>query len=351
MGEVFASAMGQYDNVGDTVLRRPFLRALREARPLNVFIGTRPDDYLSALGLSGDERLFRDSTAWRKAVSREMVRGGMTYAFNAGEIEVTRPYAAHYLRLAPLLAANKLRGGRAVHVGLGVRRPTRWIAAVRATLRLCDAVSWRDDMSRQVVGVGRTAPDWAFAEGAPNDRLDERAQSMSKPSLVFAPRYNGIQPDDEWCAHFARAAAALNLRIVVASQIYRDNPVAEELARKWDAEAVLWDDSDHSRQERKLRLAYSDARIVVSERLHALVIGATEGAVPVALGTNRTDKALRTIVGAGLAPLCITPTSGYNVALETLTTASGQSVEVATGVRRARATLDELKARIHALVA
>ncbi|WP_144795953.1 polysaccharide pyruvyl transferase family protein [Microbacterium paludicola] len=351
MGEVFASAMGQYDNVGDTVLRRPFLRALRDAGPLNVFIGTRSDEYLSALGLSGDERLFRDSNAWRKAISREMIRGGMTYAFNAGEIEVTRPYAAHYLRLAPLLAASKLRGGRAIHVGLGVRRPTRWIPAVRATLRLCDAVSWRDDMSRKVVSLGTTAPDWAFAEGAPNDQLDQRAQDMSRSSLVFAPRYNGIQPDDEWCARFAQAATSLNLRIVVAAQIQRDNPVAEELARKWDAEAVLWDDADHSRQEHKLRLAYSGARVVVSERLHALVIGATEGAVPVALGTSPADKALRTIDGAGLAPLYITPTSVDDAILDALTTASVQSGKLATSVRRARAELDEMKARIHALIA
>ena len=55
--QVYASAVGQYDNLGDTVLRRGFLDGLRRVGPLNVFVGKRDADYLSALGLGEADTL------------------------------------------------------------------------------------------------------------------------------------------------------------------------------------------------------------------------------------------------------------------------------------------------------
>lgn len=346
MTEVFASAMGQYDNVGDTVLRRPFLRALRGAGKLNVFVGNRSEDYISALHLDDTDRLFRDSSSWRKAVTRAITRNGAVYAFNAGEIEVTRPYAAHYVRLAPLLVANKLRGGRSLHIGLGVRRPTRWIPAVRGVLSLCDMVSWRDEISQQTMGLGHVAPDWAFAEGASDAALTAR-MTQQRNTVVFAPRYNGAQPDEAWCERFAEMADRLGLNIVVAAQIQRDNAVVDVLAKRWGAEAVVWEDGHHARQETRLRRAYAEARVVVSERLHALVIGATEGAVPVALGHAPSDKAYRTIRGAGLPALGVSANVLADADVKVLQDASTRSTEVCARVGDARRKLDEVVGWVH----
>lgn len=351
MREVFASAMGQYDNLGDTVLRRPYLRTLRELGPLNVFVGNRPDDYLSALGIESTDVLFRDSAQWRRAISRSITRQGAVYAFNAGEIETTRPYAMHYLRVAPLLAANRLRGGRALHVGLGVRRPTRWVPAIRGTLRLCDVVSWRDHDSQMTMKTGGVAPDWGFAEGADDATLLERAAVGGQRSVVVAPRHNGARFADDWCERFAAVAEELDLEIVVAAQTVRDNAAAEVLARKWSAETVLWDSPHHAAHEIRLREAYSQAAVVVSERLHALVLGATEGATPVAVADAPRAKAVRTIRSAGLAEFAVSSTVTASIDPAVLGRASSSSHETATQVISARRGIETLKERVRRAVA
>jgi hypothetical protein len=98
---IFASAMGQIDNVGDTVLRRACLDALPEAGELQAFVGARADAYLSGLGLHSEDRPYRTSTEWRRDISRSTLREASVYVFNAGEIESQRGYALRYWRHRP----------------------------------------------------------------------------------------------------------------------------------------------------------------------------------------------------------------------------------------------------------
>jgi hypothetical protein len=296
--KVFASAMGQVDNVGDTVLRRAFLNAIRPAGELQVFVGSRDDSYLSGLGLAPGDVLFRRSDEWRREISRTTWREPMLYAFNAGEMELQRSYAVHYLRLAPLLLASKLRGGHAVHAGLGIRTSTAWRHPIAATLRLCDVVSWRDPYSRTSMGLGTVAPDWAFALGSPDAYL--RTDAADRPLLAVSVRYNGERPDDTWVRTVRDLATALGLRIVTVAQILRDGPLAEELAVELGGEAHTWDGWNHAAQEAKLRAIYRRSALVITDRLHAAVIALTEGALPLGLADSPTAKVTRTLGAAGI---------------------------------------------------
>lgn len=349
MNQIYASAMGQYDNLGDTVLRRPFLEALRESGQLNVFVGNRPPEYLSALGLDGTERIFRNSKAWRRAVLSDVKRTGAIYAFNAGEIEVTRPYAAHYLRLMPVLLLNKLRGGRNIHVGIGIRQRTRWVTAVNAALALCDLVSWRDALSQETAGRGRVTPDWAFLEGASDQELLERSVDESRNTIVVAPRYNGYRLSNEWRNQIREVAEELGLTLVTLAQIERDNDAARELAAHWGVESILWQNADHATHEVQVRRAYAEARVVLSERLHALVIGGTEGAFPVALGHSPKEKAARTLAAAGFPPLVIPPTHLSATERDVVSGACDSGSLVPERVAAARNALRNLKEAIHEL--
>lgn len=298
--KIFASAMGQVDNVGDTVLRRAFLNALRPAGDLHVFVGSRDDSYLGGLGLAGADRRFTSSPEWRREISRATLGEASMYAFNAGEMELQRSYALHYVRLAPLLLASRLHGGRAVHTGLGIRTPTPWRFPIAATLRLCDVVSWRDAYSRSVMGLGRVAPDWAFALGAPDDALTRDEAPADRPLLAVSVRYNGRRPDAAWVRNLRALAETLGLSIVAVAQIRRDGPLAVELADELGGEALEWDGPDHAAQEAKLRSVYRRSRLVVSDRLHAAVIGLTEGALPLVLADSPTAKASRTLEAVGI---------------------------------------------------
>ncbi|MCU1444483.1 polysaccharide pyruvyl transferase family protein [Cryobacterium sp.] len=296
--KVFASAMGQVDNVGDTVLRRAFLNAIRPAGDLQVYVGSRDDSYLSGLGLAPGDGLFRRSDEWRREISRTTWRAPVLYAFNAGEMELQRSYAMHYLRLAPLLVASKLRGGHAVHAGLGIRTRTAWRYPIAATLRLCDVVSWRDSYSRASMGLGTVAPDWAFALGSSDDQLS--ADTADRPLLAVSVRYTGERPDDTWVRNVRGLASALGLQIVTVAQILRDGPLAQELAVELGGEAHTWNGPNHATQEATLRALYRRSSLVVTDRLHAAVIALTEGALPLGLADSPTAKVTRTLGAAGI---------------------------------------------------
>ena len=100
---ILASALGQIDNVGDTVLRRALFDALRANGPLTVFVGGREDSYVDGLGLTQADTIIRSSRKWRTVLSRSLVSGRCIYAFGAGEMQIDLKYAATYARLLPLL--------------------------------------------------------------------------------------------------------------------------------------------------------------------------------------------------------------------------------------------------------
>ena len=49
--QIFAVGRGQYENIGDIILRRPLLDWAREAGDLHVYVGASPEGYDEGLGL------------------------------------------------------------------------------------------------------------------------------------------------------------------------------------------------------------------------------------------------------------------------------------------------------------
>lgn len=347
---VMASAVGQYDNVGDTVLRRGYLTHLRTLGRLTVYVGDKTDDYISGLGLLPDDEAVRDPRAWRRRVSRQLLSGRGVYAFDTGETEVRRPFALRYLRLAPLLLVHRLRGGTAVLTGVGVRESHRWRLPISAVLRLCRVVSWRDEPSRRMMGIGSVTPDWAFALGADAETL--RDAEAPRPFLAISVR-QGLshaareRPDDTWVKKVRDIADALALEPVVVAQIERDGELARDLAARLDCDAVAWLDDDHARQEDRLRATYRASALVLSDRLHAVVIAATEGAVPVALSSGPMDKTSRTLAGAGIHGTSVArDLADPDAALAVIRAALARRNEIVDAVVSARERLDDVTARI-----
>lgn len=344
---ILVSAVGQYDNVGDTVLRRGFLDHLRTIAPLHVFVGDKSDAYIGGLGLQAEDVAVRDSTQWRSLVSRDLLAGGM-YAFDTGETEVERAFAKRYLRLAPLLLVNRVRGGSAVQLGVGVRASTPWRLPIGAVLRLCDVVTWRDTTSRAIMGFGSVSPDWAFALGASAEELRDAA--AARPRLAVSIR-QGLshaardRPDDAWVEKVRRLADDLGLVPVVVAQIARDGPVTADLAERIGCEALPWLDDDHARQEERLRAVYRESSLVLTDRLHAAVIAATEGAIPIALSTGPMDKVVRTLDSVGIERTSVTRGIPEESTLhDVVRDALGRRAAIMESVIAARSRLDELTA-------
>ena len=67
MRKVFAVGRGQYENVGDIILRRQLLDWIRPGGELHVYVGHSPAGYDDGLRLSPDDHLYRSLRAWYRA--------------------------------------------------------------------------------------------------------------------------------------------------------------------------------------------------------------------------------------------------------------------------------------------
>lgn len=302
MRYVFASAVGQEDNLGDTVLRRAFLDTLRTVGPVRVYVGAKSEGYVSGLGIQDGDAVVRDRAEWRTLVSREVLQGDVLYAYDTGDIHIQRSDTIRYARQAALLTAGRLRGSRSAHLGVGIRSGGTWPKAVGASLRSAALVSWRDEQSLRFAGTGSVAPDWAFALGSPDDEL-ARETDRDLFALCMRAPIEGHHRDalgDDWYETVARVVGETGLRPVAVAQIGRDNDLASEIAERLGGDAVLWSDDVHATHEAKVRATYARSAVAFGDRLHGLIIAATEGASPVGLTlSGASDKVQRVLEAAG----------------------------------------------------
>jgi hypothetical protein len=347
--DVLVSARGQTDNLGDSVLRRGLLDALRPLGRLVVNVDGLPDGYVGALGLQAQDLLVRDRRDWARRSTAGAWQGAV-YGFNAGETYATAGYAGHLLKTAPLVLASRLRGGAGLHVGLGLRAPSRlWGPVLGLALLPCSVVAWRDADSRSWAGRGVVAPDWGYAFGTLD--LTTAREGDDRPVLAVSLRGDRPAPGAVWTDTVRAVAAARSLDVVVVPQVGRDLPRARELAADLGGELVAWDGVDHAAAEKVVRDVYRRASFVVSDRLHALVLGHTEGALPVGLAPGSAGKLERSLATVGATGVAFS-TDGIDVtqAVARIDALDARRPELIDTVTRARARLEVLRGQLRASV-
>lgn len=295
---VFVSLGGQEDNLGDSVLRRRLLDALRiENAVPHVFVGAHSAGYTAGLGIEPGDVLYTDYRAWRIAAIRSALRGPTTYVHNAGEIQVNRARRRNSVFEFALGALLRLRGRRPILTGVGIRHTDAGLPGIiRAVVRQAEPVVWRDAVSREAAGIGESGPDWAFGIAA-----------MSSPSgprdrVAVSVRSDRPEISEEALRALAATLAEEGLTPLVVTQVVRDTAHNQRIADILGCEHVGWADAaSHPEQERIVRDLFATCRAVVSDRLHALIIGLTEGAVPVPVATTADRKLGRTLASGGVS--------------------------------------------------
>ena len=319
MTTIYVSAVGQEDNIGDSILRRAYLDTLRTAGPLHVLV---PDDdrYISGLGLCAQDVSYRSRDRWRGAVIRAAARGDIAFALNAGEATLDADYAKYCGRVAAIAAVAKLRRSKIVIAGSGFRPGFSGGApwSVRTLARRGAFVSWRDAETQQAAGAGTVAPDWAFGLGRNSGLLRSPRHGAERDLLVISLRAAGPAPSRSRGAEIGALAASLDLEPVVLVQVARDNEIAQHTAQDNGFRCLPWLDGDHAEREELVRSVYARSRLVISNRVHALILGITEGAVPVApaeWGSVKSERIFRAagiggVTAAASSPLYIPPANG-----------------------------------------
>jgi hypothetical protein len=307
--QIFVPGRGQFDNIGDILLRRQLLDWLRGSGPLHVYLGQSPAGYAEGLRLQPEDVQYRSFAAWYLAGLRSAARGTASYVFKPGEIQLTLVGMKEHLSMLPLLALVRARGGAVARVGVGSRNFARVPRAlIWPSIALSNLSLWRDSATAAYLGSGSVMPDLGFGEGGEAPHPDER-----RTLLIVSMRADQPYPSTAWLTAVRETAARHGLQIRTVTQVLRDNDRTLRLAADLGGEAVGWDGTGHDEQEERLRKLYRRAALAVSDRLHVLVGAVTEGAAPAALLVNSSDKIARHFAAAGIHDVSIS-TPGLSAA-------------------------------------
>lgn len=307
---VFVFLGGQHENVGDVVLRRELVRALGSTPDLRAFVGRAPGDYVRGLELPSSATIYRSFPRWlAEATAASVKRATSAYVLNAGEVSCSSHDGSWHLALLPALAFGRIKDNPAVRVGVGARdRLGPWQWPILLSGRLCKLVIWRDVESRRLYETGEVGPDWAFREGS---------SGSDRPRTHVALSYRGDRQGLSLTTLDAVAtwADARGLKPIVVTQVRRDAEYNKHIAAALDCAHVYpGEDADILSIERAARETYGRAEIVLSDRLHALIIGASCGALPLGVFDYKDAKVARTMRAAGVVNSTFVPGAEGNEA-------------------------------------
>jgi hypothetical protein len=302
--KVFAIARGQYENVGDIILRRQLLDWVRPVGDMHVYVGNSPAGYDEGLGLGPQDHVYRSLRAWYKAALVSAFKGRTAYVFKPGEIQLTLVGMKEHFSVLPLLMALRLRGGKAIRAGVGTRNYAPVPRALmRPSIALSDITLWRDVATGEYMKTGGVMPDLAFGEGADDDRVASfRTCPPERDVLVVSMRGDDPArpyPGREWVEGVRAYAESNGLEIWVVTQVRTDDDRTVRLAETLGGRVLGWEEQTrHDEQERRLRELYARTAIALSDRLHVVIAAFTEGAVPVGslvVDSDKVDRHFRTI--------------------------------------------------------
>lgn len=299
MRRIFIICTGQDDNIGDVVLRRRLLNSLRSHGALHIYLGAASAGFIDSLQLGELDTVYSRKDLWRDAAYASTNEIQTWLVNKPGEIVSTSQQLKAYLRNAVLAARVKRRGGKVLTLGVGHRDPRSLLAKFTTyLLGKSTILAWRDSTSAEGYKVGQLMPDWGFDErsgatgGAVRNLLTVSYRSdrpMLSPAALVA-----IQ----------RFALRHSLEICVVTQVMRDQPRTEELAKRLNGKAVTWPlNRTHAEQEGVLRGIYSASQLVISDRLHVLILAAAEGAIPLCMTVYPEHKVSRHFTMLGVKDL------------------------------------------------
>ncbi len=312
-----------------------------------AYTGEGPDSWLTQLGLPSDAIVLRGKTSvprWLRllvAAPRHPV-----LVFEAGEIPLDRGNELRELVFLAETLIVRLKGGVVVRPPRGIRAPS-WpaLGIHRLAARLSQVTLWRDDATLATARCGRLAPDIGFSAG-------RRAGSSwsERSELLVSLRGARPLPDTEWVAAVRAAAREAGLTIRTVVQVREDEDRSRELARLLGGEFEAWGETDPVIHEERLRQRYDGAQLVISDRMHVLVLASLSGAIPVELVPAPTAKIAKAFAAIGVHDVSVDSVGDPDRMRAALAPTSERAEEISERVRVAEATLADVQDRIRRAV-
>ncbi|MET3926354.1 polysaccharide pyruvyl transferase family protein [Devosia sp. 2618] len=340
---VFVNCSGQDDNIGDVVLRRALIAEIRDAGELHLYVGPASDDFVEGLVVPETAVLYRDVRKWTSAFLGS--EGAVSYIAKPGEITTTPKGCLRFLRTIFFALRARLSGGQAVIAGVGFRNRPPKLLPVRLIFSVFNHVSWRDSKSYQYAGIGNIVPDWAFSKLASvGDKAD-----WPRQSLVVSMRSDRPAPSDGWYDAVSAFAARRSLEVLVVTQVGRDEPRSAEIAARLKVKHIPWN-GHHLNHEIALRSIYQKSALVLSDRLHVLIVAMTEGACPCACVEREDIKVQRHFDAINLENIVSEPTSNQADLIQHLEATLLRLPVVEMALKNAELAIDEEARKVSTMI-
>lgn len=300
---IFVPGVGQHENIGDIILRRPLINWLREYGQLHIYVGSSTEGYDKGLGIRVEDVLYHSFIKWYLTALWHALTLKAHYVFKPGEIQLTILGLKEHIVVLPLLLFVRLTGGKVIRVGSGARNFAKLPRLfMKPSIWFSNVVRWRDAKTTAFMQAGETMPDLAYATGT---EISEHLDFSSRNALVLSMRGDREHPENGWLEAVSQYADIHHLKIYVITQVLRDSELSKKLAKRLNATLVDWDGESHDVQEQLLRDLYARTHTVVSDRLHVLITAFTHGALPVGMLSYGSDKINRHFEVIGVEKISI----------------------------------------------
>lgn len=346
---IFVNATGAYGNVGDAVIRRRAIGWVRDPQhAVHIYVGNAPQEWIDQLDVKATDTVYRagDRFLWLRRLL--LGSGGRALLLDPGEVELSRrslPMEAFWLVVSALLDARRCP---VIRPPRGAARETRpSVVLHRLACRASTVAYWRDAPSLRLVGAGAAAPDIAFQ--------DPPATGPSPPRTKLVVSLRAARPvvRPEWIAAVTAFATEHQLTVVLASQVRSDEPRCVELSARAPWVHLEWPpDLPASQRETELRALYAESRLVLSDRLHVLILAATGGAVPLELVDGPSGKVERTFAQVGIEGVSVDASGQDTASLQAaLARATASDADNWSSLSRARERVHEVEGYVARVLA
>ncbi|MEH6793167.1 MAG: hypothetical protein V7694_03440 [Rhodococcus sp. (in: high G+C Gram-positive bacteria)] len=307
--EIYYWCTGQDDNIGDVVLRRRLLEVLHDASPdsgksVHIYVGAASSSFVEGLEVPAKAKIYTAKIRWYLALVKQIFTPRPpVLVLNPGEVQRNAHTILAYTLLMLPSMAIRLRGGAIVRTGIAIDHRGAGLTAkiaklvVRLNSVLASEATFRDIASHREFGHGRIVPDWAIHEPSNSKVGTERD--------VIAVTFRSDRPeayDDKTIDQIQRLATKLQANVTVFCQVRRDSTAMKQLSLAAGWSFIDWPLSlSHNDQEKIVRDLFSKSVVVCSNRIHALIIGLTEGAQAICISSESEPKVRTHLEYFGLA--------------------------------------------------
>ncbi|MCS5723245.1 hypothetical protein N1028_18540 [Herbiconiux sp. CPCC 203407] len=348
--QLFIVLTGVSGNLGDAVIRRRILNWVRGTGEVHAYLGRTTPGWVEQIALTPDEHSYDAQS--RKAWLKKLVfgRGPRAWIFDPGEVPLGRAHLKSELVFLVIAALVRIRGGKIIRPPRAVGEYDRLVGALyRWSARLSQEVLWRDKASLALMKVGKLVPDTAFSE--PRVAGEPFAE---RKIIIVSLRGKRPYPDAAWFDAVRAVAAETGFRVNVVSQVDEDETRSAEIAAQLGeeiADYLPWGTRSDAEQEQYVRDLYQRTALVISDRLHVLILAALAGAIPSEAVSKPKPKVEQHFGVAGY-PGTTLDTSGASAAeiADFLTRQLDRSAELDAALTSANARLATEIARIRSLL-